>query len=82
MSLLEYTDSLLNLINIARSEDNSLELIELSPNDVNYAYSNDFVVNLNAEDIQDGSSNVENLTNSVKTLLSTDGPERDAMMQK
>lgn len=82
MSLLEYADSLLNLINIARSEDRLLELIELSPDDVNYAYSTDFVVSLKAEDIQDGSSNVENITNSVKTMLATDGHEREAMMTK
>jgi hypothetical protein len=82
MSLLEYTDSLLNLINVARAEDKLLELIELSPSDVNYAYSFDFTVNLSAEDILEGSSNVENVTSSVKTLLSTDGTEREAMMGK
>lgn len=82
MSLLDYTNSLLSLINLARSEDNLLELIELSPDDVNYAYFTDCRVYLSAEDIQEGSSNVENVTSAVKTMLSTDGAERDAMMDK
>lgn len=82
MSVVEYIDSLLNLINVARAEDKLLELIELSPSDINSAHFTEFIVKLNAEDVQEGSSNVENVTANVKTLLSTDGPERALMMAK
>jgi hypothetical protein len=82
MSNAEYVDSLLNLINLGRSEEKLIELIELSPSDVNNAFFKEFLVTLNAEDIQEGSSNVENLTANVKTLLSTDGEERAIMMAK
>ena len=82
MSSSEYIECMISAINAARSEEGQLELMELSPDDINYAYSYDFSLDISAEDIQEGSSTVENVTNILKTKLSTDGPERVAMMSK